>query len=324
MTYMKDVIVLGGGISGCSCAHRLSQSGYAVTLVEKGRGVGGRMSTRRMEGARIDHGAQFFTARDSRLIDLVADWRKNEVVTPWYDSIAGRPDVPSGIRYRGTEGMTSPAKFLARSFTVEKSFFVEKIQKDHHWTVVERMGQNRILKAKHLVVTFPVPQVIELLDRSDFSLDSVTMDRLRAVRYTRCIALLGLLSGSSNLEHPGTVTHPVAEVDWVSDNQVKGISGKPACTVHASDDFSQKHWDTADEERGPLLKKVAEDTLGTEVTQWSCHRWGFAKPLQTFGASHFHSAEHALTLAGDGFGGERIENAFLSGWEAAEQIAGLA
>ena len=120
---------------------------------------------------------------------------------------------------------------------------------------------------------------------------------------------------------PRNGDHPVAEVDWVSDNQSRGFR-KPACTVHASDDFSQKHWDTADEERGPLLKKVAEDTR-TEVTQWSCHRWGFAKPLQTFGASHFHSAEHALTFAGDGFGGERIENAFLSGWEAAEKIAGL-
>ena len=101
---MTDVVVLGGGISGCSsCAHRLSQSGYAVSLVEKGRGVGGRMATRRMEEARIDHGAQFFTARDHRLIEVVAGWRKNEVVIPWYDSIAERPDIPSGIRYRGSK-----------------------------------------------------------------------------------------------------------------------------------------------------------------------------------------------------------------------------
>ena len=48
---MTDVVVLGGGISGCACAHRLSQSGYAVSVLEKGRGVGGRMATRRMEEA---------------------------------------------------------------------------------------------------------------------------------------------------------------------------------------------------------------------------------------------------------------------------------
>ena len=52
-----NVIVIGAGISGCACAHQLVYAGHQVTVVEKGRGVGGRMATRRMEGARIDHGA---------------------------------------------------------------------------------------------------------------------------------------------------------------------------------------------------------------------------------------------------------------------------
>ena len=52
------IVVIGAGISGCVCAYLLSKAGHKVTLIEKGRGVG-RMSTRRMNGARIDHGAQF-------------------------------------------------------------------------------------------------------------------------------------------------------------------------------------------------------------------------------------------------------------------------
>ena len=50
------------------------QVGTQGDLVEKGRGVGGRMATRRMEGARIDHGAQFFTVRDSRMEELLSLW----------------------------------------------------------------------------------------------------------------------------------------------------------------------------------------------------------------------------------------------------------
>ena len=42
----------------------------------------------------------------------------------------------------------------------------------------------------------------------------------------------------------------------------------------------------------------------------------FAKPLVTFGATHWHSITDGITLAGDGFGGERIENAAMSGWDA--------
>ena len=57
----------------------------------KRQGSRGRMATRRMEGARIDHGAQFFTTRDPRLQQLNQKWLKEEQVSPWYDRVPGRP-----------------------------------------------------------------------------------------------------------------------------------------------------------------------------------------------------------------------------------------
>ena len=317
---MTDVIVLGGGISGCICANLITQSGLVATVVEKGRGVGGRMATRRMDGARIDHGAQFMTVRHPHMQGYLAKWLDDQVVCPWYDQVRDRADLARGVRYRGMTGMTSPVKSLARSSRVETNFFVDQIKRREKWVVTERMGEKRELQADHLVITFPVPQVLELFERSAFSLDSETMNRLRKITYTRCIALLGLLDKPSSLSAPGTLTHPVPEVDWVSDNQIKGVSEKPAFTLHASDSYSQRFWDVPDEQRCPFLIGVAEQTLGAKVSQWSSHRWGFAKPLVTFGATHFHSPSHSLTLAGDGFGGERIENAFLSGWDAAQAV----
>jgi len=38
-----NIVIIGAGISGCSCAFTLRQAGHHVTVVEKGRGVGGRM-----------------------------------------------------------------------------------------------------------------------------------------------------------------------------------------------------------------------------------------------------------------------------------------
>ena len=73
-------------------------------------------------------------------------------------------------------------------------------------------------------------------------------------------------------------------------------------------------------ERRTDLIGIAEQILCSKVIQWTSHRWGFAKPTVTFGANHFYSPAQALALAGDGFGGERIENAFLSGVEAAWAI----
>ena len=91
------VVVVGAGISGCVCAYRLAEQGHDVVLVEKGRGVGGRMSTRRMAGARIDHGAQFFTAKSDNFKKIIEQGIKNNFIEEF-----GKFNPP---RYRGYKSM---------------------------------------------------------------------------------------------------------------------------------------------------------------------------------------------------------------------------
>jgi len=317
-----DIVVIGAGISGSSCAFTLSQAGHNVTVVEKGRGVGGRMATRRMEGARIDHGAQFFTARDDRLQRLNQRWIKEDRVLPWYDQVPGRTDLPTDMRYRGKSGMTGPAKSLTQGCSLALNFFVEKIEQGKKWKIYERGGAVRVLTADHLVITMPSVQMLELFERSNFDLGADAMTGLRKIRHTRCLALLGILDRSSRLVHPGAVTHPADNIDWLSDNQSKGISKRPAITLHGSAEFSDLNWDVPAEEWAPDLIGSAQEVMGAEVISFVSHRWGFAKPLQTFGATHYHQPEIRLTLAGDGFGGERVERAVISGLDAADAILG--
>jgi len=317
-----NVIVIGAGISGCSCAHALALAGHQVTVVEKGRGVGGRMATRRMNGARIDHGAQFFTTRDPKLQQLNQKWLKEEQVSPWYDGVPGRLDIPSDMRYRGKRGMTGPAKSLTQNCLLALNFFVEKIERGKKWKVVEREGEGRILEADHLVITIPSVQMLQLFERSEIDLGPETMSRLQSIRHTQCLAILGILDRSSKIAQPGAVTHPYKHVDWLSDNQVKGISEVPAITLHASAEFSDQYWDIPDSEWASELLTPAEDALDSKITSWVSHRWGFAKPLVTFGKSHYHIPELGLTPAGDGFGGERVERAAISGLDAADAILG--
>ena len=132
---MNDVLILGAGISGSVCAKVLAQEGFSTTIVEKGRGVGGRMATRRMEGARIDHGAQFMTVRHPQMQTFLSDWLSDEVVCPWYERVPDRKDIPVCVRFRGMYGMTSPVKNLACSSRIETDFFVEKVQREQKWVV---------------------------------------------------------------------------------------------------------------------------------------------------------------------------------------------
>ena len=71
------VAIVGAGLAGLACADQLVAGGHQVSLFDKGRGPGGRMSTRRMEdGWAFDHGAPWFAAHDPAQADrsAVADF----------------------------------------------------------------------------------------------------------------------------------------------------------------------------------------------------------------------------------------------------------
>ena len=53
----KNIIIIGAGVSGIFCGKRLSESGHSILLIDKGRAIGGRLSTRKTDGAVFHHGA---------------------------------------------------------------------------------------------------------------------------------------------------------------------------------------------------------------------------------------------------------------------------
>jgi phytoene dehydrogenase-like protein len=52
-----DVIVVGAGVAGLAAAHHLTRAGLSVTVLEEAPGVGGRMSTEKVDGFRLDRTA---------------------------------------------------------------------------------------------------------------------------------------------------------------------------------------------------------------------------------------------------------------------------
>jgi predicted NAD/FAD-dependent oxidoreductase len=56
---MEDVVVIGAGLSGLTAAQQLHQAGFRVVVVDKSRGLGGRLATRRIRATAIDHGCRY-------------------------------------------------------------------------------------------------------------------------------------------------------------------------------------------------------------------------------------------------------------------------
>ncbi len=116
-----DTIILGAGIAGMFAARTLADSGRSVAVFDKGGGVGGRMATRRIGDAVLDHGAQYFTARDPQFRAWVEGWLKDGLVNLWSDGFAtatGKLNQNGEPRYIGSRGMTTIPKRLAEGLIV--------------------------------------------------------------------------------------------------------------------------------------------------------------------------------------------------------------
>ncbi|MGJ8638884.1 MAG: NAD(P)/FAD-dependent oxidoreductase [Opitutaceae bacterium] len=316
-TSNTDILIIGAGISGMLCAHELSKTGKTVRILEKGRGFGGRMATRRMAGGRLDHGAQYFTVRDPRFQAYADQWLEAGVIKEWFRKLPEDTNAEGYPRYCGVNGMTDVCKHLAQGLEVLRSELVVELLKDSDQWIVRTDGGNQY-SAGHLVITSPIPQSLMLLETTGLDYAGDYLSKLRSVRYDKGLATLAILDGPSGLPTIGAMKVHEAPLTWIADNQVKGISPDvSAVTLHADAEFAAKHWDSPDEIRGQLMLEAAKPYLQASVQEYKCHRWGFTLPVNPLDESHFHNKSLNLTLAGDAFGGPRIEGAALSGIEAA-------
>lgn len=316
-----DVLVLGAGVAGLLAARALVGAGREVVVIDKGRGVGGRLATRRIGDGVFDHGAQFFTSADPWFAAEVAEWEAAGVVAPWFDRRL-EPDGTSVVdghpRWRGATGMTAIAKHLAVGLDVRTATRATAlIAEDGGWRV--RVAEGADLRARSVLLTAPVPQTIELLTAGDTTLTPADQQALAAITYHPCVAVLALLDGPADLPEPGALRPAGEPLDWVADNQRKGISPVPALTVHAGPDTSRRLWDSPDEEVVTTLLaavpglQAAPLPGGTQV-----QRWRYARPevLHPDPVLRLDGLPPAV-LAGDAFAGARVPGAAASGRAAA-------
>ena len=87
-----DLAVIGAGVAGCALAAALRLDGWrgAITLLEIGRGPGGRCATRRSRrdpDLQIDHGAPFFNVSSSPAPRLIAPLSASGWIKPFSGAI---------------------------------------------------------------------------------------------------------------------------------------------------------------------------------------------------------------------------------------------
>lgn len=320
-THRTEIVVIGAGVSGLIAATELKKAGKKVLVLDKARGVGGRLANRRFDGAVFDHGAQFMTAREERFQALIKDWQDKGIAEEWYRSNSNGSD--NNPRFRGSPTMSVIAKELARNLDPLLQSPVTRIEQNgDEWSVSLQDGSR--IQAKAVVMTPPVPQSLAILDAGNVLFSETTRSRLEEIQYEKCFAVMALLDGPSLIPFPGYLKPETGPIAWLADNQTKGISDLPAVTIHATGKYSETNWEGDRNEIARQLVEAAQPWLGSSVLKYQIHGWRYSKPIATDKDRCVVINQHPpLIIAGDAFGGPRVEGAVLSGYAATETLLQL-
>ena len=345
-----DVVVIGAGMAGLACARQLSKAGLKVLVLEKSRGLGGRLATRRVTDEHdhawiLDHGVQYFSVDTDSFHRVLKEPLELGLVTEWTRTLHSL--TPEGLqtpsansqdpRYICPDGMTALAKHLAQSLTIRTQTRVNQVQPlAEGWHISSEEGFEVTTPA--LVMALPAPQIVPLVE-GILPPTSPLQPLLESALYHPCLAILA--------GYADTVPTPVWKgircedddiLSWISlDSSKRANAMAPTLVIHTTPTFSADHL----EEDAAALQAVGQRVLThaairlkdywIEEPVWmQVHRWRYSLPVEILGISSLaaripvaKSADQAtlpLVCAGDWCAGARVEGAWVSGQDAADRL----
>jgi len=304
--------IVGAGMAGLACAEGLTRRGHDVVLFDKGRGPGGRMSTRRIATsageAFYDHGAQYFTVRDAAFGQRVEAWISQGVVAPW-------PSAGTDA-FVGVPAMNSAVRQMAVGLSVHRTALVTRIESlGRGWRLILDRGE--AIEVDIAVVATPAEQASALLA----SIAPHLAARARATPSAPCWT--AMLAFPEPVAVAQNCWRGVGAIGWAARNNSKpGRVGPESWVVQASPDWSRAHLEADPDWVADTLKGALSNLLGAvlpPVAGQCSQRWRFARSGAE-GSEAIFDRDRRVGICGDWLIGPRVEAAWLSGAKLAEQI----
>ncbi|MGE5085065.1 MAG: NAD(P)-binding protein, partial [Bacillota bacterium] len=241
---MSKYLIIGAGYSGLQLAQGLTAlEPHSVQIIEKSRGVGGRLATRRDGQFTFDHGAQFLRSCELNHAQI-KHWQDEGILIPLDSKL-----------FTAFGGMTRIAKDLAKDLKIVFESKAKKIhQSDSLWHIQDE--NDVTFQTSRLVLSCPLPQSLELLKNSDIPHPL----SLEEIKYAKAIVFL--IRDEIN-QQPLEAYREVRSsgVFSVASQFKKGTSALPAWTVTMTPSWSEQHFEKSDTE----LIASARDKIITQL-----------------------------------------------------------
>lgn len=311
-----EVAIVGAGMAGLVCARELQQAGFRPVILEKSRGVGGRVATRRLQDTCADHGLVALSVQGDRTRDLMA--RFTALLRPWHGGVfGGRGLAENG--YISPQGMNQIPKQLARNLDIYRQHRVETLVLDSDaWQL---QGDGFSVRAKAVVLAIPAPQAIALT--ANLELPNSFHRALQGVDYHSCLTVM---ASYCSLPLPDWEARKGEGIlAWIGlDSSKRENASVPIFVYHSAPEFAARYLDASnlDPAAQQMLAAAGEVFPGLEApTGWQIHRWRYGLPKRSFPQPCLScETPNLLVACGDWCGGDRLEAALTSGMAAAQTI----
>ncbi|TRL35968.1 hypothetical protein FNA46_19110 [Rhizobium straminoryzae] len=311
-----SVAIIGAGMAGLTLARRLSATAR-VTVFDKSRGTGGRLATRRTETTAFDHGAQYFTIRDSRFHTALEPYLEAGQVQAWAAALmrigadgASERLADRAPRFVGVPAMTALPKALAEGLDLRLGCQILALQKTGDgWHLATK--DRTFGPFDRVVATAPAPQTRQLMPFA-----AADLEALDGVRMNGCFTLmLTLKEGTLPPAEAAQVEHPV--ISWIAANHGKpDRDTAPALVVHANNRWADQHLEapleTVRDSMMAACRTLCADFDWDAVLAIDIHRWRYANVETPLGQPFLLDNGLGLAACGDWCVGNRVEAAFLS------------
>ncbi|WP_295824681.1 FAD-dependent oxidoreductase [uncultured Microbacterium sp.] len=304
-----DVTVVGGGISGLACARAVQDAGRSVRVLDRGRRVGGRLSSRTIDGRPVDLGASYFVVGEAEgFAHVVADWEERELARPWTDTFqvidadGGWSPKPGPMRWAAPGGLRSLALDLAEGLDVSSG------------RVVESAAPFRVdgEDAGEVVLAMPAPQAARLTGEAPGGAQEWEPVIAVVLRWDR---------RRWDADLHGAFADGDADVSFIADDGDRRGDDAPVLVVHTTADRARQHLDDPEAAIAPVLAATRRLLrIDVEPVSTRAHRWTFARPAGTTGQPFFRSP--GLSACGDAWGDSAaVRTAWASGDALGRELA---
>ncbi|MAV95797.1 MAG: hypothetical protein CMG06_01450 [Candidatus Marinimicrobia bacterium] len=290
-----DTIIVGAGMSGSYLSFVLKNTTKNILIIDKSRGVGGRMSTKPIGEDIVDYGCQYIKPKTDECSALTKSLEELGLVN--------EIEIKKGEKvYISPFGMNKIPQYLSRGVSVVTNEKVEKINYQNKLWEIDTGSIS--LTSRTLVLTMPLPQVEELMVRCN-----IKIDQLPNVEYSSFYTSTFV----SNVHHLEEIIGSDDTFSWICNNKKKGLRNlNNVFTVNTSKIITRRLIEKEDPERKGFIAGKINEAGFNSIVKLNIHFWKYAFSSNQNNIDYIFNSDTGLGICGDSFSVGRVDGAVRS------------